>query len=267
MSRNFRLIACAALAAVSATACIHQTNPELLSAWAELRAVKEKEANFTNFDPASYDYFVSHKQYPVNIEIYKDQELLARADKKSHVVICLEQQRGRLYVDGKVAADWPVSTGIPGRSTPTGKYSIVEKRESYSSNRYGKFYNAKGQCVNSDADVFSGSAPEGGRFVGSPMPYWMRLTWDGIGMHIGRVVAGKRLSHGCIRTPRAMAEQLYHIVGIGTKVTVNSELEDEFPAKEALAFSKEQGEMEQEINRLSQKIYDLQQEEQDNRNR
>lgn len=264
MSRtlSYTLTACVALLTQTMVSCIHQQNPELVAAREELAALREREAIFTNFDPTSYEYFVSHKQYPVNIEIYKNTELMeqaAKAPKKCKVVICLAQQRGRLYVDGEVAADWPVSTGIPGRDTPAGKYSIVEKKENYASNRYGKMYDAQGLCINSDADAFVHGVPAGGKFEGSPMPYWMRLTWDGVGMHIGKVAAGKRLSHGCIRTPRAICPDLYKTVTIGTRVFVNKELEPEFPAHEALALSAEQGELERNIYRLQKKVYDMEQ--------
>lgn len=247
---------CCVLLALSS--CIHQTNPELVAAREELKQAQAKEAALTQYSPDTYDYFVSHKQYPVNIDIYKNPELLAKVTKKnSHVVICLAQQRGRLYVNDQVAADWPVSTGIPGRETPAGKYSVVEKKVEYSSNRYGKFFDENGRCVNSDADSFTQATPEGGRFEGSPMPYWMRLTWDGVGMHIGKVKAGHRLSHGCIRTPRAICEDLYKLVSIGTRVHVNKELESYFPAPEALALSAQQGQIERDIHRLQKKVYDL----------
>ena len=76
--------------------------------------------------------------------------------------------------------------------------------------------------------------PEGGRFDGSPMPYWQRLTWDGLGMHVGKVKAGTPLSHGCIRTPRDMAKSLFDITTFRTKVHIVEQLESCYPAREAL---------------------------------
>lgn len=189
------------------------------------------EANHT---PSAYDLFVAKGNYPVTMDIYRDKELLSKASTKSPIYICLSQQRGRLYVDGQVAADWPVSTGIPGRDTPTGKFKVCEKKPDYASNRYGKFYDANGHCTNGNADVFTQAIPDGGKFVGSPMPYWQRLTNDGVGMHIGKVSAGRRLSHGCIRTPNSMAAQLYGITAIGTPVTVCQDIEGCYPAGKAL---------------------------------
>lgn len=185
--------------------------------------------------PSDYDLFVAKGNYPVTMDIYRDEALLSKANSKCPIYICLGHQRGRLYVDGKVAADWPVSTGISGHETPTGKFRVVEKKKEYASNRYGKFYDANGHCTNGNADVFTEAIPEGGSFVGSPMPNWHRLTWDGVGMHTGKVSAGRRLSHGCIRTPNDMVAQLFDITACGTPVTVAQEIESCYPSRQALA--------------------------------
>lgn len=236
--------------------CMTMQDPELTAAKEELAALRQQQSR-CNYAPSSYEYFVSHNQYPVTIKIFKDQELLRQAPKNCRVVICLEQQRGRLYVHGQVAADWPVSTGIPGRETPVGNFSIREKKETYASNRYGKMLDKDGKCVNRDADAFSDPVPEGGSFVGSPMPCWMRLTGDGVGMHIGKVRAGHRLSHGCIRTPGEMARTLYRITSIGTKVAVVKNIEQDFPAREALSAGANQNALEKRIHEVEKKVYDL----------
>lgn len=181
-----------------------------------------------------YDLFVAKGGYPVTPETYLDENLLKKANSSSPIYICLGHQRGRLYVGDQVAADWPVSTGIPGRDTPTGKFRITFKEPNHSSGRYGKIYNAEGGCVNGNADIMSDAVPSGGKFVGAPMPYWMRLTSDGVGMHTGKVSAGRRLSHGCIRTPNAMAARLYGITAVGTPVTISHDIESVYPSRDAL---------------------------------
>lgn len=252
------LLCLAALATQTITSCQFGPPPELLQAKEELAAVQAKKQQI-NYPAGSYEYFASHNGYPVTALIFKNEALLTKANKDSRIIICLAQQRGRLYVEGQVAADWPVSTGIPGRETPTGRFSVLEKKESYASNRYGKMFNAEGKCINGDADIFTQEVPEGGRFEGSPMPYWQRLTHDGIGMHIGKVIAGRRLSHGCIRTPREMARELYRITRVGSKVAVLKELEPEYPALEALSHSKTQKQLDDRERELTKKIYDIQQ--------
>ncbi|MBE6410742.1 MAG: hypothetical protein E7034_09135 [Akkermansiaceae bacterium] len=181
-----------------------------------------------------YEKFITNGYYPEVMDIYTDDALMAQADSSCPIVICLSQQRGRLYVGNQVAADWPVSTGIQGRETPTGKFRVTQKKEQYASNRYGKMYNAEGKCIDSDADAFKDPVPEGGKFVGSPMPNWQRLTSDGVGMHTGKVRAGQRLSHGCIRTPHSMAVKLFAITKVGTRVTVCDKPEETFPTGDIL---------------------------------
>lgn len=229
-----------ALVTVGITSC-SQVSPEL-------RARINKAEDVLEASPApeplpyvagSYEHFICNHGYPTTMEIYRDEALLKKAGSKSTVHICLPQQRGRLYVDGKVAADWPVSTGVDGRETPTGSYTIIEKKKDYASNLYGNIKNAAGKTVKHNADVTKDPIPEGGRFVGSPMPNWQRLTWDGLGMHTGKVQAGKRLSHGCIRTPNAMASELFSITGMGTRVYVMDELESDYPVRHLLPFSEQ----------------------------
>lgn len=181
-----------------------------------------------------YEKFITNGYYPEVMDIYTDDALMAQADSSCPIVICLSQQRGRLYVGNQVAADWPVSTGIQGRETPTGKFRVTQKKEQYASNRYGKMYNADGKCIDTDADAFKDPVPEGGKFVGSPMPNWQRLTSDGVGMHTGKVRAGQRLSHGCIRTPHSMAVKLFAITKVGTRVTVCDKPEETFPTGDLL---------------------------------
>lgn len=183
-----------------------------------------------------YEKFVLRsKKYPTVMEVYLDDALLAQANPKSPIVICLSQQRGRLYVGDQVAADWPVSTGADTHPTPTGRFKVRLKKKEHASNRYGKMYNAKGKCINDNADAFTEQVPEGGRFEGSAMPNWMRLTSDGVGMHTGRVRAGMRLSHGCIRLPHVVACMLFDIVELGTPVSIVEDIEPNYPVAEIMA--------------------------------
>lgn len=54
------------------------------------------------------------------------------------------------------------------------------------------------------------------------MPYWMRLTSYGVGMHAGDIPdPGLPASHGCIRLPKEMAQKLFEVVSVGTNVTIS----------------------------------------------
>ena len=52
------------------------------------------------------------------------------------------------------------------------------------------------------------------------MPYWMRLTNTGIGMHVGYVPT-YAASHGCIRLPDKIAPLIYSKTKVGTPVTIS----------------------------------------------
>lgn len=187
------------------------------------------------YEKGTYEYFVTHHGYPVCMLMYRNDELMAQAtNDNSELYICLSQQRGRLYVNGTIAADWPVSTGTASRATSPGTYRILEKKKKHASSRYGSIRSSSGRVVVGNADARRHSVPRGGRWVGSPMPNWMRLTNYGMGMHTGHVIEGQRLSHGCIRMPDNVASPIFDIVKVGYKVVVCEGLEACYPCKDAL---------------------------------
>jgi lipoprotein-anchoring transpeptidase ErfK/SrfK len=51
------------------------------------------------------------------------------------------------------------------------------------------------------------------------MPYFMRLTDGGVGLHAGEL-PGYPASHGCVRLPFGMARELYQRVEAGTPVEI-----------------------------------------------
>jgi len=133
----------------------------------------------------------------------------------------VDEQKAYLF-QGKEQVGWSyVATGITSFPTPTGDFKVLEKVQNKVSNLYGKSYNAEGKLANSDFKVGRDLVPGGGRFEPAKMPYFMRLTGDGVGMHIGPIPRpGRRASHGCIRLPSKMAPIIYSNVGIGTPVSI-----------------------------------------------
>jgi len=107
------------------------------------------------------------------------------------IVVSLLAQRAYLYRGGRLLAETTVSTGAPGHDTPTGEFTILQKRPFHRSNLYSN----------------------------APMPHMQRLTWDGIALHGGHL-PGYPASHGCIRLPAKFARQLYGLTEIGGKVTI-----------------------------------------------
>jgi lipoprotein-anchoring transpeptidase ErfK/SrfK len=151
---------------------------------------------------------------------YKNQALLdAATPDRVALEISLNDQRGLLLVDGAIAMDYPVATGKKSHPTPAGSYTILAKEKQYTSNLYGKVYDATGTVVVADADIRTDPVPEGGKFEGASMPYWMRLTTTGVGLHVG-YVPGRPASHGCIRLKNDTAKQLFALTKIGTPVAI-----------------------------------------------
>lgn len=134
--------------------------------------------------------------------------------------IDLTEQRA-FYTRGKRPIGWSyVATGKEGHGTPAGRYSITEKIEDKYSNAYGWIEDDYGNVVNGDAKP-STKVPPGCHYVAAPMPYWMRLTSYGIGMHAGIIPQpGEPASHGCIRLPKELAPILFDEVRVGTPVTI-----------------------------------------------
>lgn len=192
-----------------------------------------KPAAAAKAKPSGADYaaFVRAGRYPNTMNVFTDEALLKRGKSggSKHIYICLSQQRARLYIDGRVALDWPVSTGKKGHSTPTGQFRVIQKDKAHVSASYGKAYNAKGRVVDGNATPAS-AAKLGAVFKGAAMPYFLRLTPKGVGMHTGPVVLGTPVSHGCIRCPNAVASRVFDLVSVGTPVTICQKRESPPPA-------------------------------------
>lgn len=116
-----------------------------------------------------------------------------------------------------------VATGKEGHGTRAGSYRIMEKIVDKHSNRYGWIEDEFGNVIDEDASP-GDRVPEGAVYVPAPMPYWMRITSYGIGMHGGYIPEpGKPASHGCIRMPKQFVPVLYDSVEVGTQVTISNE--------------------------------------------
>jgi len=107
------------------------------------------------------------------------------------IAISIEKQKVRIYDANGFFAESPVSTGMPGHSTPMGVFSIIQKHKFHHSNIYS----------------------------GAPMPYMQRITWSGVAMHAG-VLPGYPASHGCIRMPMAFAVKMWNWTKMGARVVV-----------------------------------------------
>jgi hypothetical protein len=107
------------------------------------------------------------------------------------LIVSLSNQRVYVYRNGFRVGASTISSGRVGYETPTGVFTILEKREVYHSNLYHH----------------------------ASMPYMQRLTWGGIALHAGRV-PGYAASHGCVRLPLGFSKILYRETSLGMTVVV-----------------------------------------------
>ena len=157
-----------------------------------------------------------HKQDPPVISArLMDQVTPANA----HVVISLSRQRAYLMVDEITALDTPISSGKAAKPTPKGRFTILEKDPNHYSSIYGNFVDSRGRIIRGGVSAKIDSAPAGTHFEGAPMKWFMRLTNEGVGMHVG-ILPGYAASHGCVRLPADIAPKIYEKVRVGTPVEI-----------------------------------------------
>ena len=107
------------------------------------------------------------------------------------MVVNLATQRALLFRNGIPIAASSVSTGKPGYETPTGVFTVLEKKREH----YSKTYD------------------------NAPMPNMQRLTWKGIALHAGKL-PGYPASHGCIRLPPQFSSLLFSATHVGMTVVI-----------------------------------------------
>jgi hypothetical protein len=110
------------------------------------------------------------------------------------IVVSLGEQRAYLHRGNTLVAISTISSGRPGRETPTGVYEILQKEKMHRSNLYDD----------------------------APMPYMQRLTWEGVALHAGRI-SGQPSSHGCVRLPSEFARVLFNITQPGELVVISDD--------------------------------------------
>ena len=162
--------------------------------------------------------FKSSRSYPKTHEVYRNESLIKSAHPgNTSVRIDLSDQRIQLLNNGKVALDSPCCTGKAGKRTPAGTFPIMEKIRNKRSTLFGSLYRNGRKVYGGDRRKYRGSYD---RYVGASLPYWMRLTGGGIGIHSSKYVHRYPKSNGCIRTPVEAVSTIYTKVGKGTKVHV-----------------------------------------------
>ncbi|MCW8056066.1 L,D-transpeptidase family protein [Agrobacterium tumefaciens] len=116
---------------------------------------------------------------------------LAADSRALQILVSKSHQSLSLYENGEIIATSKVSTGKAGHETPSGIFSILEKRKYHESNIYSA----------------------------APMPFMQRLTWSGIALHEGKV-PNYPASHGCVRLPSKFAKSLFGDTRTGVHVII-----------------------------------------------
>ena len=156
------------------------------------------------------------KQEPLKV----NQALLKQATADyTHIVVSIPRQRAYLMIGQQIGADGPISSGKRGHSSPTGHLHVLEKDPNHHSNLYGDFVDRSGRIVRAGVSARIDVAPSGTHFEGAAMKWFLRLTEDGVGMHIG-ILPGYPASHGCIRQSSEGAKLFYDHTKVGTPVDV-----------------------------------------------
>ncbi|HEX4631078.1 MAG TPA: L,D-transpeptidase family protein [Chthoniobacterales bacterium] len=153
--------------------------------------------------------------------IATNNEILARVTPdNAHVIVSLTKQRAYLMTGEEIAIDSPISSGKRGHTTPNGSFTVLEKDKDHHSSLYGDYKDSSGRTVRGGISAHIDAAPSGTHFVGASMKWFMRLTGEGVGMHVG-ILPGYAASHGCIRMPEPAAAAFYAHVKVGTPVRVD----------------------------------------------
>jgi lipoprotein-anchoring transpeptidase ErfK/SrfK len=140
---------------------------------------------------------------------------------QAHIVVSLPKQRAYLMLAQQIVIDSPISSGKRGHSSPAGHLRVLEKDPNHHSSLYGDFVDRSGRVVRAGVSAQIDAAPSGTHFAGAAMKWFLRLTEDGVGMHIG-ILPGYPASHGCIRMPPDGAKLFYDHVKVGTPVDVGN---------------------------------------------
>jgi lipoprotein-anchoring transpeptidase ErfK/SrfK len=144
--------------------------------------------------------------------------------RETKVRISIWDQKAWLLGHGdRVLVETDISTGVPGHETPAGEYSVLEKLESKQSNRYGEYVRQTSGKVVAKTWEWEGPPPDGTVRRGIAMPYWMRVTWDGVGMHVGKFPKRKCSSFGCIRVYKDAQPLIYAKTEVGTPISIHNE--------------------------------------------
>lgn len=128
----------------------------------------------------------------------------------TYIEVDISAQHMWFIKNGSVVFQSAIVTGKPGLDTPVGSFTILEKLRNKT---------LRGNIV-----------PETGKpEYETPVSYWARVTWSGIGFHDATwqsAFGGQRYrqgygSHGCINMPLGAVSQFYRMIHVGCPVLIH----------------------------------------------
>jgi lipoprotein-anchoring transpeptidase ErfK/SrfK len=108
------------------------------------------------------------------------------------ITVDLDARVLSVFRDGYEIGATAVLLGTDEHPTPLGTFPILTKERHNISEKYGD----------------------------APMPWSLRLTWDGVAIHGGHAVELGWASHGCIGAPNGFMQKLYPIAAKGDRVII-----------------------------------------------
>ena len=129
---------------------------------------------------------------------------------KTYVEVDISAQHMWYIKNGSVVFETDVITGSPGRDTPTGIFEILTKK--------------RDKVLKGNIDPETGE-----REYETPVDYWARITWTGVGFHDatwqpafgGQLYKQGYGSHGCINMPYNAVATFYGLISVGDPVVIH----------------------------------------------
>lgn len=129
---------------------------------------------------------------------------------KTYVEVDISAQHMWYIKNGSVIFETDVVTGSPGRDTPAGIFEILTKK--------------RDKVLKGNIDPETGE-----REYETPVDYWARITWSGVGFHDatwqpafgGQLYKQGYGSHGCINMPYNAVATFYGLISVGDPVVIH----------------------------------------------
>lgn len=137
------------------------------------------------------DESITYAEYNPSIEVVPESQApIAPISQGICILVRISSQDAWMYQDEKLINSSRVTTGKPGKETPTGFFYVINRHRDWVSTIYHR-----------------------------EMPFFLRLNPGDFGLHQG-VLSNSPASNGCIRLPMGKAKEFFEQTPIGTPVFI-----------------------------------------------